>query len=348
MNYSELRNITIFIVDDNPSNLRMVMDTLESSGFTAVPIRSGLETLELVKIRRPDIILLDIVMTGGIDGFETCTRLKNNPATENIPVIFMSALSEAIDKVKGFDLGAVDFITKPVYAEELISRVHTHLKISRLQEELQEINSLLEEKVLSRTGELMNANQALNLEIEERKQTETALRESEEKFRAISESANDGIIIFSGTGKITFVNRAAENIFEYGKEGLIGKKITDVMKMDDAEENRPPALINSLLRRKGAYSHGSIMVLGKKKGGTVFPVDLSVSKIEISGERRLVILARDLSERIDLERRMHEIEEMEREKIARLEKKLELISQDREKVKTKIDQLLFRLKGIDT
>ena len=228
----------------------------------------------------------------------------------------MSALSEAIDKVKGFDMGAVDFITKPVYAEELISRVSTHLKINRLQEELQEINSLLEEKVLMRTEELMKANMALNQEIEERKLTEIALRESEEKFRAISESANDGIIILGSSGVITFANRAAEKIFEYGDGGMGGVKIGDLINMDDTDDHKTSAFIRRLMQRKGVPVEGTIMSLARKRSGALFPVDLSVSKIETGGERHLVMVARDLSERMEIEKRMHEIEEMEREKIA--------------------------------
>lgn len=161
MNIDELKEASIFVVDDNPNNLSAVVGHLAQFGLKPIPLKSGEEALKLVEKRQPDIILLDVQMPGGIDGFETCRRLKANPKSRNIPVIFVTAASETVDKVTGFSLGGVDYITKPVQAEELLSRIYVHFTIRRLQQELLEANRNLEEKVLARTEALMKANKAL-------------------------------------------------------------------------------------------------------------------------------------------------------------------------------------------
>jgi two-component system, sensor histidine kinase and response regulator len=143
-NHSE--KATILVVDDNPGNLGVLFDYLDSAGFKVLLVQSGQNALKQAERKQPDIILLDIIMPQ-MDGFETCQRLKENPATRDIPVIFMTALSDTENKVKGFRLGAVDYITKPFQQEEVSAQVHTHLTIRRLQQQLEAKNTLLEEQV---------------------------------------------------------------------------------------------------------------------------------------------------------------------------------------------------------
>ncbi|MBD2541925.1 response regulator, partial [Coleofasciculus sp. FACHB-SPT36] len=107
----------ILIVDDTPTNLGMLFDFLAHSGFQVLVAEDGESAIESAEYASPDLILLDVLMPG-IDGFETCRRLKANQVTQDIPVIFMTALSETVDKVKGLNLGAVDYITKPLQHEE--------------------------------------------------------------------------------------------------------------------------------------------------------------------------------------------------------------------------------------
>ncbi len=192
MNIKEIKGLTIFAVDDNKENLKVLVQYLSDFELIVVPLRTGEETLNLVKKRIPDMILLDIMMPGGIDGYETCRRLKTNKATKDIPVIFMSALTDTFDKVTGLNLGAVDYITKPIETEELLSRIHTHLSISRLQKKLFELNVQLEEKILARTEEVRKTNIQLRKEIEERKQTETELKQSEERYALAQKVGNIG------------------------------------------------------------------------------------------------------------------------------------------------------------
>ena len=141
---------TLLIVDDFPANLSFLFSYLRGFDFNVNIAESGEDALEEIVYSKPDIILLDVMMPG-IDGYETCRRLKNNQETCDIPVIFMTALTDTADKLKGFKIGAVDYITKPVQQEEVLARVTTHLTLSRLQKtlekqrfELQQQNNELE------------------------------------------------------------------------------------------------------------------------------------------------------------------------------------------------------------
>jgi DNA-binding response OmpR family regulator len=147
---------TILIVDDNLQNLKILLGFLNDSGFDIYVAKSGEETLTLVNRFRPDIILLDVMMPG-LDGFETCRRLKANNETRQIPVIFMTALNDVESKVEGFEAGGVDFITKPVELQEVLARVTTHLTLRHLQTSLQQKNDQLQEVI----GQLQERNRQL-------------------------------------------------------------------------------------------------------------------------------------------------------------------------------------------
>ncbi|MBW4495940.1 MAG: hybrid sensor histidine kinase/response regulator [Oscillatoria princeps RMCB-10] len=156
----------ILIVDRSPGNLGALFDFLSDFGFQVLIATDGESALKLVEDAAPDLILLDALMPG-IDGYETCRRLKANPATEDIPVIFMTVLSETVDKVRGFNLGAVDYITKPVHQEEVLARVTAHLTVRNLQkrlleknEELAALNRNLEKLVEEKTKQLINQEKA--------------------------------------------------------------------------------------------------------------------------------------------------------------------------------------------
>jgi signal transduction histidine kinase len=127
----------IMIVDDNPNNAKLLCEFLQASGLQASVAFSGEIALAQVQVISPDMILLDVMMPG-IDGFETCRRLKENKATQHIPVIFMTAVSDVVDKVKGLALGAVDYITKPFQPEDVLARINLHLKLSHLNQKLEQ------------------------------------------------------------------------------------------------------------------------------------------------------------------------------------------------------------------
>lgn len=127
---------SILVVEDNPATLSLLFNLLDEAGFEVLVSQDGETAIKAAKTAQPDMILLDVLMSG-MDGFETCQRLKTCPETKDIPVIFMTALTKTIDKVKGFELGAVDYITKPIEPEEVLMRVKTHLMLQQLQRDLQ-------------------------------------------------------------------------------------------------------------------------------------------------------------------------------------------------------------------
>ena len=125
----------ILIVDDHPSNLQVLFSSLDKAGFKVLLAEDGESALQIAKSQLPDLILLDILMLD-LDGFETCRLLKSQISTRDIPVIFLTALSEIVNKVQGFQLGGVDYITKPIEQEEVLVRIQTHLTLQRMRQQL--------------------------------------------------------------------------------------------------------------------------------------------------------------------------------------------------------------------
>ncbi|NEU75036.1 response regulator [Hassallia byssoidea VB512170] len=139
---------TILIVDDIPTNIKVLLDFLHYSNFSVSVAKNGESALKKSQEELPQLILLDVMMPG-IDGFETCRRLKANPKTKDIPVIFMTALSDVVDKVKGLQVGAVDYITKPFQHEEVLARINVHLELRKTQ------LKLVQQEKMSSLGQLV-------------------------------------------------------------------------------------------------------------------------------------------------------------------------------------------------
>lgn len=143
----------ILLVDDNPNNLKVLFEAIQGNGWKALMATNGESAIEQAEYVKPDLILLDVMMPG-IDGFEACRRLKANSITQDVPIIFMTALSDTTDKVKGLEIGAVDYITKPFQQEEVIARLKLHLSLSHL-------THTLEQQVEERTAELSKSLEQL-------------------------------------------------------------------------------------------------------------------------------------------------------------------------------------------
>jgi len=158
----------ILLVDDTPANLRLLTELLTQHDYHVRPASNGALALKSVAAKIPDLILLDVNMPG-MDGYEVCRRLKADEKSSRIPVIFISAFGDTHQKVTGFEVGGIDYITKPFEAEEVLARVSTHLRLRQAEEALRNAHNTLELRVQERTAELQASNQAL--------------RESEEKAR---------------------------------------------------------------------------------------------------------------------------------------------------------------------
>jgi DNA-binding response OmpR family regulator len=162
----------ILVVEDTQASLRLLADLLTKHGYCVRPASDGGLALKSVAAKAPDLILLDVNMPG-MDGYEVCRRLKADERSCRVPIIFISAFSETGQKVKGFDAGGVDYITKPFEPEEVLARVRTQLRLREAEDALRQARNTLEIRVQERTAELQASNQAL--------------RESEEKIRGAFE-----------------------------------------------------------------------------------------------------------------------------------------------------------------
>ncbi len=185
----------ILLVDDNPDNLKLLEKILIKNGYRVRASSSGRYALKSIENNPPDLILLDVKMPG-MDGYEVCRQLKADPVSVNIPIIFISALKEEESKVKGFELGGVDYITKPFHSQEILARVRTHLTIRHMQEHL-------EEMVEERTAEL-------KAEIIARRGIEKNLRESERELRIRNRIAQ----IFLAADEADMYQEVLNNVLE--------------------------------------------------------------------------------------------------------------------------------------
>lgn len=196
----------ILLVDDTKSIIDLINLTLTSKGYTVFIALNGIQALKIAAKQQPALILLDIMMPE-MDGYETCRQLKENEQTRNIPVIFLSALTKTFDKVKAFQSGGVDYLSKPIEIEELLVRVQTHLTISRLQNELRESNEKLEEKVKSRTQELLETNTKLEIQNQEYAALNEEYKAQNEELLTAKEKAEE-----SDNLKSAFLNNMSHEV----------------------------------------------------------------------------------------------------------------------------------------
>jgi len=161
MSDASMDEINILVVDDSRANLQLLSDILAQYGYIVRSAPNGHLALSSAHLDPPDLILLDIMMPE-MNGYQICKHLKLNLGTRDIPVIFLSALDEAMDKVKAFDVGGVDYITKPFQAREVVARVETHLDLRRLQVRLEKANARLEEQNMELQARNVELQRAMN------------------------------------------------------------------------------------------------------------------------------------------------------------------------------------------
>lgn len=185
----------VLLADDVPANLHVLADMLKQHGYKPRPVSSGRLALQAAQHDPPDLILLDVMMPD-MDGYETCCQIKADPILKEIPVLFISGLSRHIDKVKAFNAGGVDYVTKPFQSEEVAARINTHLELSRQKRELRKNRDqllqaqmalrvayeMLEQRVLERTAELLATNARLQKEVARAENAEKERREVLRRF----------------------------------------------------------------------------------------------------------------------------------------------------------------------
>jgi PAS domain S-box-containing protein len=246
---------TILMVDDVPESMAVTAAQLEERGFRVAVAQDGEDALERAELLSPDLILLDVLMPG-MDGFETCRRLKASESTKGIPVIFMTALGETAHKVAGFEAGGVDYVVKPLELDEVLARVKTHLDLYTMRAELEAQNvqllreiekrerleaalrcahEKLERRVAERTAELAAANDLLKRENGERKRAEETLRESQGMLQAIIDNSAAMVYVKDLQGRYLLSNRRFRQLFDATVESIVGMTDHDLFPPEQAE-----------------------------------------------------------------------------------------------------------------
>ncbi len=259
----------VLLVDDNATNLQVLYQTLSGRGYRLLVARNGLQALEIARKSEPALILLDVMMPD-IDGFETCRRLKQEARTQNSAVIFLSALDDAASKVKGMQLGAVDYIAKPFDPNEVIVRVETHLKIQRLETQLARRN-----------------------------------RQLEADNQHILAAMNEGIFGLDIDGTVVFVNPAAVRMTGCFEQDLLGKPLHALGLFGDSGASMQVHPFYSCLKDgRICHNEDSELIRGD---GTRFAVEYNCSPMfvdqTLSGA---VVVFKDISERKQAEKQLRQ------------------------------------------
>lgn len=274
---------TILIVDDTPANLDMAVEFLEAHGFRVLVAQDGDEGISRAKLTHPDLILLDVMMPG-INGIETCKLLMAGEATRNIPVIFMTALTDIDSKITGFEAGGVDYLTKPLEMEEVLARINTHLCLARTRSTLQEKNRLLAQEIAER--------QKIEAEL---CQVFARQKESEERYRLLVELSSDAILI-AEDGKVTFANRAALSLFHATDADDLKDRSLLSLVAPEGREN-VEAILQGLEPGSACHVHDEQALT---LDGKVCEVTVSRVAFKYQGKPLIQIAMHDITERVQL------------------------------------------------
>jgi len=250
---TEHRAKTVLIIDDTMANIMVAVEHLRAYSYELLTARDGETGLKRAELAIPDLILLDVEMPG-LDGYETCRRLKANPVTAQIPVIFMTARTSVQDKVRGFEVGGVDFVTKPFEAQEMLARVQTHVELRALRIRLADEKAALEDRVRERTEQLRLQLERAEEHRREREQLLELVRTQSDQLRGFtrdwlsSRDQRDGDLSRTLRDRVgerltrahTHVDQA-RRLIQSGAESV--PSTSDVLKhLDDAHELLLPAV----------------------------------------------------------------------------------------------------------
>ncbi|WP_243359878.1 response regulator [Fundidesulfovibrio terrae] len=280
----------ILVVDDNPNNVELLDTILVSAGYRVRSSRDGEHALRSAKENPPGLILLDILMPG-MNGFEVCRRLKDDEATRDIPVIILSALMDTADKIRGFELGAVDYLTKPVQKQEALARIKTHLALAGATKRLHAQNLQLGREVAERT----QAQEELSRHKEHLEELVAArtleLTKANEKYLAIFMEARDGIILTDPkTGFILDSN--PEFLRQCGRDAQVLKYMR-IWELLPEEQSAVGRNAYEAIVRQG---EGAQEVELRRPDGTVLFAEYAAKVITFSDRRVVQFVSRDVTE----------------------------------------------------
>ncbi|GAA0850159.1 hypothetical protein GCM10009113_31070 [Marinobacter szutsaonensis] len=271
----ENSEVTVLLVDDNPQNLKVLYETLKDKGYRLLIANEGEKALDLAHRHQPEVILLDIMMPE-MDGYEVCQRLKADPQTADCAVVFLSALDDLQAKVKGFNLGGADYISKPFQSQEVIARVKTHARVIRLERELQARN-----------------------------------RELQGDQARILNSISEGIYGLDENGIIEFANPAAGEIAGVPVDELIGRNFFDTH-FATASDNPDGLPVQMTCRQGQAEGQRDIRML--RIDGSGFPAEYRATpKLDNDELHGAVVVFRDITAELESERELQEARELVQE-----------------------------------
>lgn len=269
---------SILVVDDTRANIGFLLETLSQAGYRVRVAPDGETALEQIQYSLPDLVLLDVMMPG-IDGFETCRRIRKQPQLAQLPVIFMTALSDTQDKVRAFAAGADDYVTKPFQSEEVLARVHTHLARRTLEGKLEQANRELESRVVARTAELTAALSEVE-RLKSRLQQENRYLKQE-----IAEASNLGEIIGSSPAlraalrQVAVVAPTDTTVLIHGETGTGKELIARALHEGSPRRERPMIKLNC-----SAISAGLVEseLFGHVKGAFTGATDRRSGRFELA------------------------------------------------------------------
>ncbi len=261
---------TILIIDDTPDVLRFLSEALTQQGYEVCSALDGGLALNQIHAIAPDLILLDVMMPG-VDGYEVCERLKANPLTKDIPVIFISAIGNSLDKVKGFNLGGVDYVTKPFQTEEVLARIEHQLNLRNLQKRLEEQNLRLQQEL----------------------QTQQTV---EETYRSIFENASIALFQSTPSGRFVRVNHALAQLLGYDSPQAVLQEIDQISEQLYVNPKRRSQLI-TYLQQFGVVNDFESQIY--RKDGTIIWVceDIRVVKDHQGNPLLYEGIVKDVSDR---------------------------------------------------
>lgn len=266
-NGSQMADEQILLVDDDPVSLQMLVATLEGCGYRLLVANSGVNALQILERVQPALILLDVLMPE-MDGFEVCRQIKANPDLASIPVIFLSGLDHSTDKVRGLELGAVDFITKPYQPDEVIARVSTQVNLARLKRELEQKNQ-----------QLKSTN------------------------RHILEAMREGLLAIDQRGVVRYANPAVETLTGWRREDVEGRPFTS-QKMFSGDSALDEMLRVTLKQGSG---HRARDCRFRARDGSLIEVECSISPVGDAAGHGGVLVFRDVTARKQAERELQRI-----------------------------------------
>ncbi|MCT7993736.1 PAS domain S-box protein [Laspinema olomoucense] len=236
----------LLVVDDTPENLRLLTQVLSQRGYVVRPVLEGRSAIAAAVVHPPDLILLDILMPQ-LDGYEVCQLLKGDPRTRDIPIIFLTALSDALDKVKAFSLGAVDYITKPFEVEEVIARIENQLRLRSLQKELEAKNHHLQQEIKNRlVAESALLDRAEELRIQNTLLTDLA--KSPDLYQGDLQAAFDKLI----TAAVNYLDLDRSGVWLYDERGTRLERLASFEKNLPGVDPLSPAILGDYLASKAA------------------------------------------------------------------------------------------------